>query len=46
MAIAAQNKEYVYPMDVKTTFVNGYIDEQVYVEQAQGYEVQGQEHKV
>ena len=44
--IATQNKWSVYQMDVKSAFLNGYLDEEVYVEQPQGYEVPGQEHKV
>ena len=33
LAIAAQNKWHVYQMDVKSTFFNGYLEDEVYVEQ-------------
>ena len=46
LAIAAQIKCHVYQMDVKSAFLNGYLDEEAYVEQPQGYEVPGQEQKV
>ena len=46
LAIAAQNKWPVYQMDVKLEFLNRYLEEEVYVEQPQDYEVPGQGHKV
>ena len=33
-------------MDVKTTFMNGFIDEEVYIEQPQGFEVSDRETHV
>ena len=46
LAIAVQNKWHVYQMDVKSAFLNGYLEEEVYVEQPQGYVVTSQYHKV
>ena len=46
LSIAAQNKWKVYQMDVKSTFINGVLMEEVYIEQPLGYEKKGQEHKV
>eukprot|EP00253_Pinus_taeda_P013622 PITA_13622 len=45
LSIAAQNKWKFYQMDMKSTFLNGVLKEEVYVEQPPGYEVEGQEHK-
>ena len=39
LAIATQNKWHVYKMDIKSTFLNGYLEEEVYVEHPQLYEV-------
>eukprot|EP00253_Pinus_taeda_P032282 PITA_32282 len=46
LSIAAQNKWKVYQMDVKSTFLNGVLIEEVYIEQPLGYVKKGQEHKV
>ena len=39
MALAAKKKWKLHRMDVKTTFLNGVIEEEVYIEQPQGFEV-------
>lgn len=46
LSVAAQYKWPIFQMDVKSAFLNGYIDEEVYVEQPMAYEVQGKEHLV
>ncbi|KAL0541702.1 hypothetical protein IC582_021757 [Cucumis melo] len=46
IALAAQNNWKIFQMDVKSTFLNGYLEEEVYLEQPPGYFVKGQEDKV
>ena len=46
MSITAQHKWNVFQLDIKSAFLNGILQEEVYVEQPPGFEVLGQEHKV
>jgi hypothetical protein len=46
LALAAQYKWTIFQMDVKSAFLNGYVDEEIYVEQPEGFEVLGKEDKV
>ena len=43
--LALRNVE-VYQMDVKTAFLNGDLDKQIYIEQTEGFSTRGQEKKV
>ena len=46
LSIAAQKNWKVYQMDVKSAFLNGILEEEVYIKQPLGYEILGEEHKV
>jgi hypothetical protein len=46
LAVAAQHKWSVYQLDVKSSFLNGILEEDVYVDQPLGFQIKGQEHKV
>jgi hypothetical protein len=46
LAIVAVMKWKVHQMDVKTTFLNGVVEEEVYVEQPQGFETHDRETHV
>jgi hypothetical protein len=40
IALTAKMKWKLHQMDVKTTFLNGVIEEEVYIEQPQGFEIE------
>ena len=44
-SITTQHKWKIYQMDVKSSFLNGVLMEEVYIEQPLWYEKEGQEHK-
>jgi hypothetical protein len=46
IALAAKMKWKLHQMDVKTTFLNGVIEEEVYIEQPQGFEVEYRKTRV
>ncbi|KAM1050051.1 hypothetical protein TB2_031364 [Malus domestica] len=46
LSLAAQNDWTVYQLDVKSVFLHGELNEEVFVAQLSSYEQKGQEHKV
>jgi hypothetical protein len=46
LAIASHNKWCIYQINVKSSFLNGFLEEEVYVKQTPGYDIDGQEGKV
>nr|GEZ24354.1 zinc finger, CCHC-type [Tanacetum cinerariifolium] len=46
LALAAIHNLVIHQMDVKTTFLNGDLEEEVYIKQPKGFVMSGNEHKV
>ncbi|KAJ7954712.1 Retrovirus-related Pol polyprotein from transposon TNT 1-94 [Quillaja saponaria] len=46
VALAAQNSWSIFQLDVKSTFLHGELEEQVFIDQPPGYVKLGSEHKV
>ena len=46
LSLAASHGLIVHQIDVKTTFLNGELDEEIYVDQLDGFVVKGQESKL
>lgn len=46
ISLAAQSRWKIYQLDVKSAFLNGFLEEGIYVEQPLGYVKEGREDKV
>jgi hypothetical protein len=46
LALSAQKDWKVYQLNVKSAFLNGYLQKEIFIEQIKGFEVKGQEEKV
>ncbi|KAK8947207.1 hypothetical protein KSP39_PZI006814 [Platanthera zijinensis] len=46
LAFAAQQRLQIHQLDVKSAFLNGDLNEDIYVQQPEGFVVQGEEEKV
>jgi hypothetical protein len=45
LSLAASHGLFVHQMDVKTTFLNGELEEEIYMDQPDGFIAKGQEGK-
>ena len=46
ISLAAHHRWKIYHLDVKSAFLNGILEEEVYVHQPEGFLIKGQEDKV
>ena len=46
IALATQKGWKIHQLDVKSAFLNGYLQEQIFIEQPEGYVINGSEDKV
>jgi len=46
VALAALKSWHISGLDVKTTFLYGELDKELYMEQPEGFKIPGQENKV